>query len=633
MTNYGADPTEWQHFSLVLGLTGDLLPVVSNPTLTISPTSAMKALGKTPSRINGHGYVSGFPDWTKHVASQQEIKQWSGVRDYGISLQTRSVRALDIDVDDARAAEAIARAFGDQLPARVRANSGKRLLAFTLEGDYAKRSFKTAGGMVEFLASGQQCIVAGTHPSGARYEWAGGLPDEFPVLTAEQFEAAWALLVREFAIEPVLERKAGAVAISDPVADWLQAEGWVLGSERDGRLHVRCPWEGEHTTEGGVSAATYWPAHTGGYSSGSYLCMHAHCSGRGVSQFRAAIGFEAAGFDVVSDAMATGGKRRFEVIPASEYVKRPPVSWIIKGVLPAAQLVIVFGETGSGKSFILFDMLAAISLGVPWRDRKVKKMRCVYVVAEGAAGLPQRIVAYQRAHGAGDLDIGIVDDAPNLMRSDDVEGLTDRIATFGPVGVVVLDTLAAMTPGANENAGDDMGKALAHCKAIHARTGAVVLLVHHTGKDVTRGSRGWSGLKGNVDTEMEVSRCDSDRVLTISKHRDGGGEGDCFGFRLNEVVTGVDEDGDPLTSMVVEHTAAVKRQKRAKPGEVGERVLGVLDGFLEPPDMETLRVKVVDEMEAGVPDRRRDRVSQAINSLTKAGWIKDENGVVVRANV
>ena len=75
---------------------------------------------------------------------------------------------------------------------RFRENSGKCLLAFELPGEYGKGVLKVAGGIVEFLANGQQCVVAGAHSSGARYEWQGGLPDVVPAVSAEAFEALWA---------------------------------------------------------------------------------------------------------------------------------------------------------------------------------------------------------------------------------------------------------------------------------------------------------------------------------------------------------------------------------------------------------------------------------------------------------
>lgn len=189
--NFGASRDEWAHFAVLLGLTGDLLPVVSNPNAVIDPESSMRALGKTPSRYNGSRRAVGFAKWTQYHATDADVRKWMNEPDYGICLRTREVRALDIDVDDAEEAAAILAALPPGLPRRVRSNSHKFLVAFILHGDYTKRKFATKHGIVEFLATGQQFICCGTHSSGARYEWVGGLPDEFPVLTPEQFEEIW----------------------------------------------------------------------------------------------------------------------------------------------------------------------------------------------------------------------------------------------------------------------------------------------------------------------------------------------------------------------------------------------------------------------------------------------------------
>ena len=47
---HGASPDEWTTLDLVLGLTEDLLPVVSRPDAKISERSSLKALLQEPVR-------------------------------------------------------------------------------------------------------------------------------------------------------------------------------------------------------------------------------------------------------------------------------------------------------------------------------------------------------------------------------------------------------------------------------------------------------------------------------------------------------------------------------------------------------------------------------------------------------
>ena len=193
---FGATEFDWMTAVHVGQLTPDLLPVVSNPHATISPKSSLKEIGKTPSRYNAAGQVSGFKDWSSYRATPEDIELWCQVPDYGICIQARRVRAIDVDVDDSALAaqiEATIGVFMGTSPRRGRANSTKFLVGFSLPGAYTKRVIETRAGRIEFLADGQQFIAHGTHPSGARYEWTNSAIG-FAAREPANFEALWAAL-------------------------------------------------------------------------------------------------------------------------------------------------------------------------------------------------------------------------------------------------------------------------------------------------------------------------------------------------------------------------------------------------------------------------------------------------------
>ncbi|MEX3002710.1 VapE domain-containing protein [Serratia fonticola] len=309
--NWGAAPDDWLHFSFVLGLTPDLLPVVSRPDAPISPTSKLKTTGKTPSHYNGMRQVAGIKDWTSHTGTDGEVARWSKEPDYGILLQTRTVRALDVDVSDQGLADDVLAAVTSvigTLPKRMRSNSPKFLLAFQLDGQHSKRILRTAHGNIEFLANGQQFVALGTHPSGARYEWEGGLPDDIPTLTADDFNMLWHLLEQRFAIaESIIEkegrtrdrsgRDAGA---TDETADYLDAHDWTLEWGSAGERYIRCPFEDGHSSVSNDNTATaYFPAGTGGFEQGHFRCLHASCAHRNDGDYLNAIGVRDNDFDVV----------------------------------------------------------------------------------------------------------------------------------------------------------------------------------------------------------------------------------------------------------------------------------------------------------------------------------------------
>lgn len=174
---------------------------------------------------------------------------------------------------------------------------------------------------------------------------------------------------------------------------------------------------------------------------------------------------------------------------------------------------------------------------------------------------------------------------------------------------------------------EDMGRALAHCRGIHAATGAVVLLVHHSGKDQSRGARGWSGLKGAMDAQIEVLRLPSGRMLRVAKQKDGE-DGLAWGFELDQVPVDVDDEGDVITSCVVRETEAPAVQQvgqaMRKLGPV-ERVIVEVVNEMAQAQTAGIEVEAVVEAaagrlggpEAGKRDTRKFRIQRALEALCK----------------
>lgn len=303
--HYGAKPAEWACF---IGLAGeDLLPVVSNPGAQVSPRSKMKSLGKTPSVYNDERQVVGIIDWTAKKASPADLARWRAEADYGICLQTRGGKgAFDIDGTDPERnreiAEFIEQHLGFPLPRRTRPNSPKCALLFQTPGPRrGKRILKLSNGeRLECLGHGNQLIVAGTHPSGARYEWPGGLPDSIPIIEPLIFERLWTALCDKFGdgeVRSAMRRQRGGNVLPDPVADYLEEKGIATGTGMEGQIFFECPFANEHTTESGPSSTAYFPRGTRGYERGHFKCLHAHCAERKDEDFLNAMGYEINGFE------------------------------------------------------------------------------------------------------------------------------------------------------------------------------------------------------------------------------------------------------------------------------------------------------------------------------------------------
>ncbi len=345
----------------------------------------------------------------------------------------------------------------------------------------------------------------------------------------------------------------------------------------------------------------------------------------------------AAEFDAVASAaefaespVAQGEapKTKYKVVSGLDFSQGQPPSWLVKGVLPQADLVVVYGESGSGKSFAVLDVCMAIARGLPWRGHRTKQGGVVYIAAEGGGGFRKRLAAYAQHHAIdlGAVPFGVIHAAPNLLDKADALDVAKSILAWGRPAVVVVDTLAQSTPGANENAGEDMGKALKHCNGIHRATGAVVVLVHHSGKDKAKGARGWSGLRAAADAEIEVIRATTGRALKVTKQKDGE-DGAEFGFDLQVVQVGIDEDGDPIDScVVIEAEVPVTEGVVAgrKLGRWERAVLAVLNSWgqkagIEPDALIDEVIQRDGPAEPGKRDQRRKNIRRAINQLITDG--------------
>lgn len=345
----------------------------------------------------------------------------------------------------------------------------------------------------------------------------------------------------------------------------------------------------------------------------------------------------------VSSTHTSGELPRFHFEPVHTFSSTRALPWVIKGVLPKAGLGVVYGASGSGKSFAVLDMGMAIARGVDWRGKRVRQGRVAYIAAEGADGFRKRLAAYAKHN---DIDLAsvpmtVLNAAPNLLEKQDAVDVAKGIKASGGADLIVIDTFAQTTPGANENAGEDVGKALGYCKRIHEVTGAMVLLIHHSGKDATKGARGWSGLRAAADAEIEVVREATGRYLRLTKSKDGE-DGMEWGFDLEVVQVDVDEDLEPVTScVVVEAQMPVIGAGPAKRlGPVEKVVNAVIQEFAQAQtegiEVGPVLAEAVKRMEPpadGKRDSRKQRARRALEALCAGDdapyWIADDGCIAV----
>ena len=266
---------------------------------------------------------------------------------------------------------------------------------------------------------------------------------------------------------------------------------------------------------------------------------------------------------------------RYRLLGADDLRDLPPLAWRVRGVLPAVGLAGLYGPSASGKSFLALDMAAAIAEGRRWFDCRVEAAPVVYAALEGEGGFKLRVAAWEVHTGRALPDgLSMVLQSFKLTEPQDVKDL----AAVVPAGAVVfLDTLNRAAPTADENSSKDMGEILSAAKLLQSLISGLVVLVHHTGKDATKGLRGHSSLFAALDAAVEVSRDGDRREWKVAKSKDGQ-DGDAQPFKLQIETLGTDDYGDAITSCVVVRDTAAQDVRAVKLPQGGNQRL-VLDAL------------------------------------------------------
>ncbi|EOA7754999.1 helicase RepA family protein [Escherichia coli] len=234
------------------------------------------------------------------------------------------------------------------------------------------------------------------------------------------------------------------------------------------------------------------------------------------------------------------------------------LDYVVKGVIPANSLCSTYGASGSYKSFLACSWACHVATGRHWGGRRVAYGSVMYVVGEGGIGVPRRIKAWEIVNDERVKNLYLVnrpifpavplDVDEMVIASRQVERETGK-----PVRMIILDTLARCFGGNDENDARDMGAFIRGCDELKRRTGATVLVVHHSGKDETKGARGSSAFRASLDAEYRIRREGADSealVISCTKMKDAEELKEAaYDLRVVELFT--DTDGELITSLVV----------------------------------------------------------------------------------
>lgn len=233
-------------------------------------------------------------------------------------------------------------------------------------------------------------------------------------------------------------------------------------------------------------------------------------------------------------ALQNGGMAAKELLSRPTAIKRLFVdaktmllkepSFLVDDAIESPCTGMVFGPSGSGKSFLVFDIALCCATGKDWNGKKVKQGPVIYICGEGRHAIPRRVKAWEThygvtvPHGRMMVSSTSIDFEPATIANMISEINEIAAQANEPPVMIIIDTMARALPGnADENSTKDTGLFIKECDNLQTTYNCSVIIVHHTGHNETKRARGSSALKGAMDVEIMVS---SDGTIEWTKTKD-----------------------------------------------------------------------------------------------------------------
>jgi hypothetical protein len=264
--------------------------------------------------------------------------------------------------------------------------------------------------------------------------------------------------------------------------------------------------------------------------------------------------------------------------------------YLVQGFMNRGMLAVMSAPSNAGKSPLALDLTAHIAMGKPWRGMKIKQPHYVlHYSTEGFTGLGNRMEAVRREHfvGAERVPFDFVSGSLDMRTSTNdtkaiIATINERAAAFGvPAGLVVIDTLSHALGGGDDSNQEHMRALLKNCSAIAHKTGAAVLLLHHPTKSASSDYRGSSVMLNDIDlmVKVETDAKTKRRTMTTPRVKEFA-EMEPMQFNMKVVRLGEDEDGDAITSVVVDWINQAEVEFEAKLTPPQEEVLAAFDELI-----------------------------------------------------
>lgn len=222
----------------------------------------------------------------------------------------------------------------------------------------------------------------------------------------------------------------------------------------------------------------------------------------------------------------------------ADNVKDP--EWLVPGILPSFGTGMIYGESGSYKSFVVLDMALCLAYGIPgqWNAPPVQN-DVLFMAGEGpVATAKKRWPAWLEWQGISDREqhrFLIKDRVPFYTDTDAWEHVKADIAELGAKpSLIIVDTLSRLITGLDENSAKDASMITNFMEQLSRYYECFVLAVHHTGKDQSKGARGSSAFYANFDTVISTKLKSGGAEFRVRKQKDADVSDEISYFAVKE---------------------------------------------------------------------------------------------------
>lgn len=220
-------------------------------------------------------------------------------------------------------------------------------------------------------------------------------------------------------------------------------------------------------------------------------------------------------------------------------------TWLVPQLIPANGVGMIYGDSGSYKSFLALDMALSLAFGVPgqWNAPPVKN-DVLFFAGEGSIATAKKRWPAWMDHNAiefrNDHRFFIHDNVPffsNIEEWNFIKGDLAKLQT--KPSLIVIDTLARLMTGMDENATKDMQLIINFLEELARYYECTVMVIHHTGKDQSKGARGSSALLAGVDFAMYTKKTQMGTLLKVKKQKDADVSDDVRYFKTKDVGSSI----------------------------------------------------------------------------------------------